>query len=73
MKCARCNREMDKAAAWVGGHPVGPKCWEKMGNKPSKVPRVYTQHVKHTDQPDLFGEDDDGLIRGDNHSAASKG
>ena len=37
MKCVMCDREMDKAAAWVGGLPIGPKCLQKMGDKPTKV------------------------------------
>lgn len=58
MKCVRCNRDMDKAAAWVGGYPIGPKCWEKMGDKPAKVPSIYLQlRATDDDQPDLFGVD----------------
>lgn len=54
MKCARCGREMDKAAAFVGGHPIGPKCWEKMGDKPLKFKRV---EVVKSDQMELFNAD----------------
>lgn len=51
---------MDKAAAWVGGYPIGPKCWEKMGDKPAKVPSIYLQRrATDDDQPDLFGVDPD--------------
>ena len=54
MKCVMCDREMDKAAAWVGGLPVGPKCLQKMGDKPTPV-RANQQHkVVRNDQPDLF-------------------
>ena len=52
MKCAMCNREMDKAAAWVGGLPIGPKCWQKMGDKPITV----RGHVVRNDQPELFDD-----------------
>ena len=55
MKCDRCGREMDKAAAWVGGNPIGPKCWEKMGDKPVKF-RIVP--VEKSDQLDLWGEDE---------------
>lgn len=43
---------MDKAAAWVGAYPIGPKCLEKMDGKRLAV------HVKviKSEQPDLFGE-----------------
>jgi NTP pyrophosphatase (non-canonical NTP hydrolase) len=42
---------MDKAAAWVGAYPIGPKCLEKMDGKRLAV------HVKvvKSEQPDLFG------------------
>ena len=55
MKCVRCGKEMDKAAAWVGAYPIGPKCLEKMDGKRLAV------HVKvvKNEQPDLFGESDD--------------
>jgi hypothetical protein len=45
-----CDREMDKAAAWVGGLPIGPKCLQKMGDKPTKV----RGQVVRNDQPELF-------------------
>lgn len=60
MKCARCGREMEKAAAWVGGHPFGPKCWEKMGDKPLKF-RLVT--VEKSDQLDLWGEHEGSRFR----------
>ena len=45
---------MDKAAAWVGAYPIGPKCLKKMDGKRLAV------HVKvvKSEQPDLFGEQD---------------
>lgn len=52
MKCAMCNREMDKAAAWVGGLPIGPKCWQKMCDKPT----IVHVHVVRNDQPELFDD-----------------
>ena len=52
MKCAMCDREMDKAAAWVGGLPIGPKCWQKMGDKPTTV----RGQVVRNDQPELFDD-----------------
>ncbi len=52
MKCIRCGKEMDKAAAWVGAYPIGPKCLEKMHGKRLAV---HSKVVK-SDQPDLFGE-----------------
>jgi hypothetical protein len=47
-----CDREMDKAAAWVGGLPIGPKCWQKMGDKPLNV----RGHVVRNEQPELFDD-----------------
>jgi len=46
---------MDKAAAWVGAYPIGPKCLEKMDGKRLAV------HVKvvKSEQPDLFGDQDE--------------
>lgn len=52
MKCVKCGREMDKAAAWIGAYPVGPKCLEKMDGKRLNV---HSKVVK-SDQPDLFEE-----------------
>jgi hypothetical protein len=43
---------MDKAAAWVGAYPIGPKCLEKMHGKRLAV---HSKVVK-SEQPDLFGE-----------------
>lgn len=50
---------MDKSAAWVGGNPIGPKCWQKMApDKPVKIPRVYRVMTSLLDdqQKDLFDE-----------------
>lgn len=52
MRCAMCGREMYKAAAWVGGLPIGPKCWQNMGDKPMPV----RSHVVRNDQPELFDD-----------------
>lgn len=52
MKCVRCGKEMDKAAAWVGAYPIGPKCLEKIDGK--RMP-AHSKVVKN-EQPDLFGE-----------------
>ena len=56
MKCVMCDREMDKAAAWIGGLPVGPKCWQKMGDKPMPVRANQQAKVVRNEQPDLFAE-----------------
>lgn len=74
MKCARCGREMEKAAAYVGGNPIGPKCWEKMGDKPAKVPRLYLPLLllADPDQFDLF-EDEYGPVRRNDNSASGEG
>ena len=56
MKCVMCDREMDKAAAWVGGLPIGPKCLQKMGDKPTKVRANKQAKVVRNEQPDLFAE-----------------
>lgn len=52
MKCVMCSRSMDKAAAWVGAFPIGPKCLQKMGG------RSLSDSVKvvRNDQRDLFGD-----------------
>ncbi len=55
MKCVRCGKEMDKAAAWVGAYPIGPKCLEKMDGKRLAV---HMKVVKN-EQPDLFGEENE--------------
>lgn len=52
MRCAMCGREMDKAEAWVGGLPIGPKCWQKMGDKPT----IVRSHVVRNDQQELFDD-----------------
>jgi len=59
MKCVRCGKEMDKAAAWVGAYPIGPKCLEKMDGKRLAV---HSKVVK-SEQPDLFGEQDENHPR----------
>ena len=51
MKCVRCGKPMDKAAAWIGAHPIGPKCLEKMDGKRLAVHSKATK----TAQNDLFG------------------
>lgn len=56
LKCARCNRSMDSAAAWVGGLPIGPKCWEKMGDKPVKLPHLNLFKSVRNEQKGLFDE-----------------
>lgn len=53
MKCARCNRDMDKAAAWVGAYPIGPKCFERMEGKRLAV---HSKVVK-IEQHDLFNQE----------------
>jgi len=55
MKCVKCGREMDKAAAWMGAYPIGPKCLEKMDGKRLAV---HMKVVKN-EQPDLFGEENE--------------
>ena len=52
MNCVMCQRPMEKAAAWVGAYPIGPKCLEKMNGKRLAI---HSKVVK-VDQPDLFGE-----------------
>lgn len=58
MKCARCGKELDKPAAMVGGQPIGPKCWQKMGHKTHKLPRVYlpVKSLLDDNQKDLFDD-----------------
>jgi hypothetical protein len=69
MKCVRCGKEMDKAAAWVGAYPIGPKCLEKMDGKRLAV------HVKvvKSEQPDLFGEQDELLTNRNESSPMGRG
>lgn len=57
MKCVMCDREMDKVAHWVAGHPVGPKCYQKRFGNPIRV----DVKIVANDQPDLFLEDHDLL------------
>ena len=66
MKCARCGRGMDRAAAFVGGLPIGPKFWKKMGHIASTKRHVRVV-VTEENQLDLFGGEDDRSFRdGDN-------
>lgn len=44
MKCARCFRPIQTAAAWSGGSPFGPKCAEIMGLVPTPSPREIGAH-----------------------------
>lgn len=60
MKCARCGKPLDKAAAFVGGNPLGPKCWDKMRDKLTRIPRIYKiAHGEDHETLALFGEDQD--------------
>ena len=43
-----CNKEMDKAAHWIGGYPVGPKCFAKIAEK-SKATKSVAQHQEQAD------------------------
>jgi hypothetical protein len=53
MKCARCNRPLDKVAGYAAGLPVGPVCFKKMfGFVPRAVKSVAVQ--VNEDQMDLF-------------------
>lgn len=54
MRCVMCNKEMDKVAHWVGGYPIGPKCWERRYGKKLKI----AHEVVKVDQPELFGENE---------------
>jgi hypothetical protein len=45
---------MDKPAAMVGGHPIGPKCWALMGGKAPRKPAADV--VRDESTPDLFGD-----------------
>ena len=53
MKCARCGKSMDKAAAFIGSNPIGPKCLEKLGDKPLKISFNKSKHDDN-ETPDLF-------------------
>lgn len=55
MNCVRCGRPMDKAAAWVGDMPIGPKCFTKMF---AKKARKVSVEVVVCEQPDLFAQPD---------------
>lgn len=55
MRCARCNRQMDKPAAMVGGYPIGPKCWALMGGKAPRKPAADV--VRDECTLDLFVDD----------------
>jgi hypothetical protein len=70
MKCARCGKPLDKAAAFVGGNPIGPKCWDKMRDKPTRIPRICRlSHGDDQDTLDLFGENETWTKQQDlNHS-----
>lgn len=52
MRCVMCNKEMDKVAHWVGGHPIGPKCYLKKFGASLKI----AHEVVKLEQTDLFGE-----------------
>ena len=63
MQCAVCKRPMAKAAALLGGYPVGPVCaashgllpfWRGSGAKP-KATEAATAVVRDTQTLDLFG------------------
>lgn len=53
MKCARCNRQLDKAAGFAAGLPVGPVCWKKMFGSESKPVKSVAVQVNE-EQLDLF-------------------
>ena len=55
MKCVMCNRQLDKAEFWVSGYPIGPECYKKRFGKPLHI----TSKVVKSEQPDLFGDDDE--------------
>lgn len=52
MRCVMCNKEMDKVAHWVGGYPIGPKCYLRRFGASLKI----AHEVVKLDQPSLFGE-----------------
>lgn len=56
MKCARCNRPLDKAAGFAAGLPVGPVCLKKMfGSELKPVKPVKSVAVAGDEnQMDLF-------------------
>jgi dUTP pyrophosphatase len=47
-----CNKEMDKVEHWVGGYPIGPKCYLKRFGANLKI----ANEVVKLNQPSLFGE-----------------
>lgn len=44
---------MDKAHAFVGGYPIGPKCYVKKFGKPARIQKTV---VTINNQPDLFDQ-----------------
>lgn len=58
MKCARCGKPLDKVFHLIGGNPIGPKCWDKMADKPRRIPKVYlvVQNLMDDSQKELFDE-----------------
>lgn len=47
MRCARCNRTMNKPAIVIGRMSVGPKCAAMLGySKPGRV------HIERATEPD---------------------
>jgi hypothetical protein len=52
MKCVRCNRQLDKAAGFDAGLPVGPVCFKKMFG--SEMKPVKSVAVAGENQMDLF-------------------
>ena len=66
MKCAICNRPLDKAFLMIGNQPIGPKCAEKKGLKPEvcKVGVRIAYKNTHIDsnQLDIFEQGENGEI-----------
>lgn len=56
LRCVICNRPLDKAEFFIGGHPVGSTCAKNRGLGNSHFKKI---EVVRNDQPDLFD--------GDNH------
>lgn len=61
MKCARCQREMDKPALVVGPLWIGPKCMKLMGlqNQSAELGRylrnaISRKKIEDKDQLNLF-------------------
>jgi hypothetical protein len=67
MKCARCNRELDKPALLIGSTAIGPKCVKLMGLSIDKFrfsERVrFAIKASHADKP---SKDQIGLFDDDN-------